>query len=51
MFALSSIVFVSVSSTVFILLSKFCNGEYSEPPVEEFFKENHLQSVRKCKPF
>ena len=50
MLALGAIVFVGVSSTAFTLLSKFCNGEYSEPSVEEFLEENHPQSVRKCKP-
>lgn len=51
MLALGAIVFVSVSSTAFTLLLKFCNGEYNEPSVEEFFDENKPRSVRKCKPF
>ena len=50
MLALGAIVFVSVSSTAFTLLLKFCNGEYNEPSVEEFFDENN-PPVRKCKPF
>ena len=51
MLALGAIVFVSVSSTAFTLLLKFCNGEYNEPSVQEFLEENKPRSVRKCKPF
>ena len=50
MLALGAIVFVSVSSTAFTLQLKFCNGEYNEPSVDEFFDENN-PPVRKCKPF
>ena len=51
MLAIGAIVFVSVSSTAFTLLLRFCNGEYNEPSVEEFLEENKPRSVRKCKPF